>query len=74
LLFSPFEYGRPVRGITLQLPTAHNLVFDEQAQIDSIINQSALPPLTIRDFRRYLSVRARIILFRRTLFAGLFSR
>jgi len=54
-------YADAVLAITLQIPTAHNLVFDEQAQIDRIVNESNVPSGFVRDFRRYLSVRARII-------------
>jgi hypothetical protein len=61
LLFQAFTFGPPARGITLQIPTAHNLVFDEQVQIDAIINQAGVPQRNVRDFRRYLRVRARII-------------
>ena len=38
LLFAPFQYGRPVDGITLRIASAHNLVFDEQGQIDQIVS------------------------------------
>ncbi|KQZ30994.1 hypothetical protein [Caulobacter sp. Root1472] len=63
LLFEPFRYGRPERTVSIQLETAHTLVFDDRAQIDALLAEftTAHPAADARLFEKYLRVRIRII-------------
>jgi hypothetical protein len=61
LLFEPFRYGRPVQTITIDVATAHGLVFDERQRVQAFLAQFTLPKADMDGLRRYLNVRTRIV-------------
>jgi len=63
LLFQPFAYGRPARYVFLDLAGAHRLVFDERAEIETLVAQALADHQAAgrRELERYFSARARII-------------